>query len=116
MPQGVNTDTVPDELWFVFDVTNSTDSSLTLPSRPVRPEVTGRDGLPLPVGMISASLRDGGGGWGPAAGKLGRPYLNPGGVMRLVVGVKNASESQVGRPLYVTISPLREKQVKFTLQ
>jgi hypothetical protein len=116
VPQGVNFDTVPDELWFVFDVTNSTDSSLTLPSRPVRPEVTGRDGFPLPVGMISARLRDGGGGWGPAAGKLGAPYLNPGGVMRVVVGVKSASESQVGRPLHVTISPLREKQVRFTLQ
>jgi hypothetical protein len=113
VPQGVSSGSTPDALEFVFDISNSTDASLTVPGRPIRPEILGSDGSPLQWHSIGASLRNGGGGLGPASRGLGEPYLNPGGVMHVVVSVKKAATS---RPFTVKYSPLGEAGVEFRVR
>ena len=90
-------------LWLVFEVTNSTDASLSVPNRPVRPRVEAADGTQLRKRGSSAYLDGGGGGWGPAAGFVGGPYLDPGGTMHVTYELEGADAA---RPFTVEYAPL----------
>jgi len=116
VPPGVSADPMPGEMWLVLEVANSTDETITVPSRPYRPMVLDPNGARLRVRMLSASLRGGGGGWGPAAGSLGEPYLSPGGVMRVAVAVEDASPEKAGRPLTVRYAPFLRHGAEFVVR
>jgi len=115
VPLGVSVDPVPGEMWLVLEVANSTDETITVPSRPYRPMVLDPNGARLKVRRLSASLRGGGGGWGPATGSLGEPYLSPGGVMRVAVAVEDASPDRAGRPLTVRYAPFLRHGAEFVV-
>lgn len=115
-PQGVASDAVPDAVWLVMEVANSTDGTVTLSSRPHPPEVLDSDGDPLEVAHASVSLRGGGGGWGAAASALGEPYLRPGGAMRTVVAVLKASAEEAGRPLTIRYAPFLRYGAEFSVK
>ena len=115
-PPEASSDAVPGTLWFIFDVSNSSDASIALPGRPRPPEVLDPDGVSLQVDSVGVSLRNGGGGFGPASRGLGDRYLDPGGVMRVIVAVGNASADQAGRPLTVRYAPFLRYGAEFVVR
>ena len=114
-PGGLDSSSSPSPNWIYIEVKNSGDSSATLPSRPRRPTVVDANGSQLSVPGISTSLVNGGGGLGLAAGRLGQPYLNPGGVMRVWCQVPDWSKAK--GPITVTYAIRSgEKAAVFTIE
>lgn len=99
--------------WLEFVVLNTGEASATLPSRPLRPSITDANGVRVEVAAITAGLKNGGGGWGPAAAHRGAPYLNPGGSMVVHCGV--ATLQGVERPITIRYSPTRDGTATFVV-
>lgn len=101
-------------VWLVFDVTNTSETSLTLPGRPVTPRILRADGKTVRVRSSAAHLTDGGGGFDPASSRLGAPYLNPGGTMHALFGVRaTAIKGSGARPLTITYAPTEGRDLRF---
>jgi hypothetical protein len=113
-PDSLESSPQPSPHWMLFEVTNSSDSSATFPSRPLHPSVVDVNGESLDVPGIRVELIDGGGGWGPAAAHRGQPYLNPGGLMRVWCELPELPEAK--RPLTVRYAPTRGQSAVFIIE
>jgi hypothetical protein len=112
-PDTTESSPTPGPHWIQFEVINSGESSATLPSRAISPEVTDTAGQSLDVGGSSVRLVDGGGGWGPASSKLGEPYLNPGGSMIAWFEVPTLADA--ARPLVIEYAPTRGTVARYQI-
>lgn len=103
-------------VWLRFDVVNSSEASLSLPSRPSAPQVVAADGARVDVLAKSVRLTNGGGGWGASSGQLGDPYLDPGGAMHAAFGIPHAQVARKARwPLTTTYAPTGQLRARFVI-
>ena len=111
VPAGVQQPHRDDALWMTFVVSNSSDTSVVVPSRPRRPAVFNAAHSALDIGFTRVTLQRGAGGFGPASTRLGEPRIGPGGSMQVQCEVRRAMRAD--RPLTVEYAPLDRAKVRF---
>lgn len=110
-PNATESSPAPSPHWIQFEVTYTGDSAASLPSRPLQPTLIDGSGQLLDVQGSSVRLVNGGGSWGPAAAKLGGPYLNPGGSM--VAWFEVPALDGAGNPIVIEYAPTRGKVARY---
>jgi hypothetical protein len=103
-----------DTHWMVFEMRNTSETTMSIPSRSAQPDIADANGQTLRVAGSSVLLLEGGGAWGPSAAQLGGPYIDPGGRWLMAFEVEGVTSAD--RPLRVEYSPTRGKIATFLLR